>query len=566
MAAPAADGFQSNAPGAPPLSTADPPPRRRLLTPVSAVTTAVTLIALGLRAYVLFRPGLTAVTQYDDGPYLGSAVRLVHGVLPYRGFAFVQPPGITLLMSPAAALSYLTGTSSALIAGRMLTVLAGAASALLGCLLVRHRGLVAVTVTGGILAIYPPAVAAAHTVLLEPWLVLACLGGAVAVFDGDRPAASARRLLWGGAVFGFAGTIKAWAIVPALILLVLCLRDRRRAGGFAAGVAIGFAVPVLPFFLAAPSKFYDSVVVAQLARIGYRVSPWSRLHDLFGLLPDVKWPHSALAWTLTGVLVLAVAGQAAASVLLRRAPPALDWFALLSAAGVFGIFLWPPYFTAHYAAFLAPFLALALALPVSRLAAGTRARLAGHRARSPAGRRPAEQPLAGQPPAGQRAASGLAGRVLGSVATCLAVAGLVVASVLQALPEAESRFPPAPASVISDVIPAGACVLTDQSSYLLLADRFLARSRSCPQMVDSLGTDLALSGGRRPSTGTAEVPAVRAFWRGAFHRAQYVLLTTRNELRIPWTPPLADYFHRSFRAILWTRNFTIYARHPARIQ
>jgi hypothetical protein len=152
------------------------------------------------------------------------------------------------------------------------------------------------------------------------------------------------------------------------------------------------------------------------------------------------------------------------------------------------------------------------------------------------------------------------------VATCLAVAGLVVASVLQALPEAESRFPPAPASVISDVIPAGACVLTDQSSYLLLADRFLARSRSCPQMVDSLGTDLALSGGRRPSTGTAEVPAVRAFWRGAFHRAQYVLLTTRNELRIPWTPPLADYFHRSFRAILWTRNFTIYARHPARIQ
>ena len=29
---------------------------------------------------------------YDDGVYLGAATRLVHGVLPYRDFDFVQPP------------------------------------------------------------------------------------------------------------------------------------------------------------------------------------------------------------------------------------------------------------------------------------------------------------------------------------------------------------------------------------------------------------------------------------------------------------------------------------------
>src|SRR5262249_61315373 len=69
---------------------------------VRAAIIGTALIALALRLWVLFRPGLMSVTQYDDGPYFGSAVRLVHGVLPYRDYALVQPPGITRLMSPAA--------------------------------------------------------------------------------------------------------------------------------------------------------------------------------------------------------------------------------------------------------------------------------------------------------------------------------------------------------------------------------------------------------------------------------------------------------------------------------
>src|SRR5439155_6509003 len=102
------------------------------------------------------------------GPYFGSAVRLVHGALPYRSFVLVQPPGITLVMSPAAALSYVTGTAWGMAVGRILTVLAGTAAVVLGGLLARHRGPVAVIVTCGILAVYPDAVAAAHTVLVEP--------------------------------------------------------------------------------------------------------------------------------------------------------------------------------------------------------------------------------------------------------------------------------------------------------------------------------------------------------------------------------------------------------------
>src|SRR5215470_4518455 len=217
-------------------SPGDAAPARSWGTPgVRAAIIGTGLIALALRLWILFSAGLMSVTQFDDGPYFGSAVRLVHGVLPYRGYAFVQPPGITELMSPAALESYLGGTTWALAIGRLLSVLAGAAAVVLAGFLVRHRGALAVVLAGGILAIYPPSAASSRTVLLEPWLVLFCLAGAVAVFDRDRITASTRRLAWGGVAFGFGGAIKVWAIVPVLVIAALCLPHVLRAAVFAGG-------------------------------------------------------------------------------------------------------------------------------------------------------------------------------------------------------------------------------------------------------------------------------------------------------------------------------------------
>src|SRR5215469_6149349 len=127
------------------------PPRGRpaWLTPVNLAIIVITLVALALRLYYQYaRPGwLFGVNEYDDGPYFGSAVRLVHGSMPYRNFILVQPPGITLLMSPVGLLTYLTGTNWGLAIGRILTLLAGTAGVALGGLLVRHRGLLAVILT-----------------------------------------------------------------------------------------------------------------------------------------------------------------------------------------------------------------------------------------------------------------------------------------------------------------------------------------------------------------------------------------------------------------------------------
>src|SRR5215467_3204914 len=363
------------------------------LSPVNLAIALTTLVALVLRGYLLLRPGLLTVTQYDDGPYFGSAVRLVHGVLPYRDYAFVQPPGITVLMSPVALLTYLTGTAWGLGLARILTVLAGAAAVTLAGLLVRHRGTLAVLLAGGVLALYAPAAGASRTVLLEPWLVLFCLIGAVTVFDGDRVTASTRRLVWGGVLFGFAGAIKAWAIVPVLVVAGLCVRNLRRTAMFVAGVAAGFLVTTLPFAAASPRLFYDDVLVAQLARIGERAPVWHRLQSMIGIPGAGEWTNSTLLTACIALVAFVILAQVAAWLVTRQPMPPLDWFATLSAAVIVAIFLWPAYFASHYSAFLGPFLAIALALPVSRLVAGVQPEARARRQAGPeAGAAPESPP------------------------------------------------------------------------------------------------------------------------------------------------------------------------------
>jgi Glycosyltransferase family 87 len=508
---------------------------------VRAAIISTSLIALTLRLWILFSAGLMSVTQYDDGPYFGSAVRLIHGVLPYRDYAFVQPPGITELMSPAALESYLGGTAWALVIARFLCVFAGTAAVVLAGFLVRHRGALAVMLTGGIIAIYPAAATSARTVLLEPWLVLFCLAGAVAVFDGDRLTSRTRRLLWGGVAFGFGGAIKVWAIVPVLVIVVLCLPQVRRAAVFAGGVAAGFLIPVLPFVIASPSRFYDDVVVAQLARVGTRTAAWKRFNSMLGT-PKVLSPTTVVVLAITVVVVI-IAAHIAASLVTRRPPAPLDWFALVSAALIVVMFVWPPYFAAHYTAFLGPFLALSLALPVARLAEGLTAR-----------RATGDQPGAPDRPAARPATP------------WLATAGLIVLG-LAVLAGAAAQAPPTHSMARFDtpavslrMVPKGSCVLTDSAVYLLIADRFTSAVPGCSQMVDSLGTDLALGDGRRPGSGAGRVPAVSAAWHQAFGTAEWVLLTSKSSVRIPWNPALLAYFHSNFRLAGHANNSTLYVR------
>jgi hypothetical protein len=521
-----------------------PGPSSRLAPEYLAIA-ACTALALGLRLLLLSRPGfLTGVSEYDDGPYFGSAVALLHGVLPYRDFIFVQPPGITLIMLPVAALSKVTGTAAAMTAGRLLTTLVSCAAVVMAGLLVRHRGLLAVLVTSGLVAVYPDGVFTARTVLVEPWLVAFCLAGALAVLDGDHLTASRRRLLAGGLAFGFAGAIEVWAIFPVAVLAAVALPGIRRAATFAAGAAAGFCLPVLPFAALAPRRIYQSLYVAQVApRAGDdRVPVGARLSHMLGVanLPLGAHPRLLLV-TAACLLVAAIAAVVLAGWRLAGGPPpALDRFALLTTALVGLIFLWPDQFHYHFTTFLAPFLALAIALPAARLLDA-----AGRGVRRWPGRPAPARPLR-----------------LGVPAVLLAGLAITVFALNQAAFEARQAMPWAavPARV-DQIIPPGACVATDQVSMLLLANRFSPVQPGCPHMLDGLGSDLAFSGGLKPGTGAAGVPAVQALWREQFSRARFVWLSFNAYRRVAWTPQLRAYLAAHFTPVLrhgW--HDTLYAR------
>jgi hypothetical protein len=123
---------------------------------------------------------------------------------------------------------------------------------------------------------------------------------------------------------------------------------------------------------------------------------------------------------------------------------------------------------------------------------------------------------------------------------------------------------PIPAQ-IDTIIPSGACVVTDQVSVTLAANRFVSNVPGCPQMIDSLGTVLALSNGLKPTTGAAKVPKVAAFWMQTFSHAQYMILTATNGRRIAWTPTLHHYVDANFRLVYESpRKLLVYVRNGLR--
>ena len=536
----AGGGRPATAPG-----TAGPPAVARLraywLAPPGLAMLAATLLALAVRLYTLTRPGyLTGVTEYDDGVYLGGAIRLLQGSLPYHDFAFVQPPGILLLMAPVAVLGKISATTHAMAAARLLTVLASTACVPLAGSLVRYRGVLVTLVTCGLLAIYPDDIATAHTLILEPWLNLFCLLGVCIAFRRGR-LASSRRLLWAGVAIGFAGTVKYWAALPAVLLLAVCLLTGngwagrvRRAGTYTLGVIAGFVVPVLPFFAFAPAAFVHSTLFDQATRANSYVPVSLRLAHLTGLIDVLNGgghfsltagvhslltgsgaaatSNASVGWLPYAVALLGAGVLAIGYLWEPGRPSPLEWYVLATAVATVAAVLGYSAFFYHYPAFAAPWLALSAGCAVGALASG----------------------FAGRP------------QVRRALIGCCAVVVLAVAvfqvSELRGL-RATSVYPD------RALIPAGSCVVSDQISLAIAANRFTAARPGCPDVLDGLAQTLVLSNGVSVQGGAASHPAVVAAWQSILSRADYVWLSPNNARRIPWTPELTSWFAANFRPL-----------------
>ena len=504
------------------------------LTPPGVTILLATVLALGIRLFTLTRPGLlTGVSEYDDGVYLGGAIRLTQGALPYRDFAFVQPPGMLLLMTPAAVVARMTNTVTAMAFARLLTVFASTACVPLAGNLVRHRGTLVTAVTCGILAVYPDDIAAAHTLLLEPWMNLFCLIAASAAFSNGMLARPSR-LAWAGVALGVAVAVKFWAVVPSAILLVLCLivaeQRPRRMRAYLVGLVAGFVVPAVPFVLAAPVTFIRSTLLYQASRVGTFVPVSLRLAHVTGLIDVLNaegklslhsGAHSLFAGSVlayissarTGWLPLALTAVLAAAIAIgymrqRRRLSHLEWFSLATAALAGTLILSYSAFFYHYPASVAPWLALA--------------------------------------------AGGAAGGLTGSprFQRMLVAAFAVVILGVAALQLDEVAPLSAPTSAaVGRLIPKGACVVTDVTPLTISANRFASLRPGCPDIIDSLATTLVLSHGVSVQGGAANSRYVVAAWQSILSRAEYVWLSPGNARRIPWTHELSSWFRQNFRPV-----------------
>jgi alpha-1,2-mannosyltransferase len=503
-------------------------------TPTGVAMGIATLLALAIRLYTLSRPGyLTGVTEYDDGVYLGGVIRLTEGALPYRGFAFVQPPGILLLMTPVALVAKLSTATYAMAFARVLTALASTACVPLAGSLMRHRGALATLVTCGVLAIYPDDVTTAHTLILEPWMNLCLLIGACFAFR-DGQLSQPGRLLWAGIAIGFAGAVKYWAAVPAAVLLAALAfaahPDRiRRLGRYLGGLAAGFLVPVLPFALDAPAAFVRSTLIDQAARQGSYVPLSMRLAHVTGLIDILNGQgnlslnagtnslfasggaaataSTSAGWLPLAATVAAVGVLFACYALRPYGLSAVECFALVTAvAAIVAIMAYSAFFY-HYPDFAAPWLALSVG--------GAASVLSG----------------IGEP-AARRTIAGIIGLIVITV-------GGFQAHELSGL-RAPDIYPD------QAVIPPGSCVLTDEISMAVAANRFTAARPGCPDILDSLAQTLVLSEGVSVQGGAASLPRVVAAWQSLLGEAGYVWLSPTDARRIPWTPELSSWFSAHF--------------------
>lgn len=236
--------------------------RRNPLAPVLMVLAIVMRVHAsgGLR-------GLASnVLGNDPGVYFGAAAGLVHGLMPYRDFTLVHPPGSAVFLAPFAWLGEHIGDQHAFATARAAFILLGAINTLLVYLVASRVGRVAAISAAAFYCVLPGPIWVERTTYLEAPMLTATLV-ALLVY-GLKPPVLRRWLIVAGIVFGIAITFKLWAAVPFLVIAIgFGFRHSIRAALiFLASTAATAAVIMLPFFIAAPSQMIHRLIFDQIGR------------------------------------------------------------------------------------------------------------------------------------------------------------------------------------------------------------------------------------------------------------------------------------------------------------
>ena len=467
---------------------------------------------------------LRGVTEYDDGVYYGSSVMLLHGLLPYRSFVDVQPPGIVVATVPFALLGRLTSTATGFEWARIFIILVSMANLALVGRLLRQRPTIALIAGLAVFGFYEDTLVAEHTVLLEPLLIFFTLLGFTLVFGDTERVGTSTRWLLAGLMFGAATSVKLWGILPLAVVAVLALRSGRSgASRLLAGAVVGFGVICLPFFASAPWNFFHEVVVDQAVRQRSGEALATRLALLLGAnsasrLPGAVW---ALGWV---GLAAVVAGSIVLAGRRRPRPPLtqLDICAMACMALVLISLIGSPQFFPHYGAFLAPFLGLVVSATVVRML-----------------------PL---------------GRVVVAAVVLVGAVAFTVHSMVEVTPTAA----PSMTAALDRAFPPGTCLLSRNNSELLLANRFSLTEPGCPHVVDWFGSEFQDADGSAADRADATNTRVQDDWLAWLHQSNGLILDQPPGDEPDFGEAVRSYIGTRFRAVASVPGLgTIYRRDRA---
>ena len=460
---------------------------------------------------------------YDDGVHVGTALRLTELAMPYRDYVFLHPPGIAVVLAPVALIGRVTSEQWALVLARLLTALVVVANVALVGYLLRKRGAGAMLVAGLILALWPLAPHATHSVMIEPFAGFFILLAMVSMFRGDEIAGN-RRLIVAGALMGIALSLKLVAVLPILALSAVCLRRfRSQFSRIVLGMTISLSILMVPFILLSPANFIREVIITQSQRKPVLPSGQSvpvRLATIFGFesYPSSRSVGIFAMW----FAVLLVVVVTLTFVARRKRITSFDVAVLLGSIFTVGFELRTPEVFSHYPYPSTIFLAMLLAV-----CAGEGARALGRLIDS--------------------AGIGNWQSTISIIGATLVVMAALSVAMPRSMAESDGLLEKSidPSSWIRSVIPAGSCVVFDVPTLAVVGDRLLADS-SCPDLIDPFGLWLDEGDHFSANQAKSKPPELVDTWEGYLREADFVIMSVDYSNFIPWTPDLRAEFNRNF--------------------
>jgi alpha-1,2-mannosyltransferase len=326
------------------VSLAKPPLATRL--PGVALALLIGAAAYVARLVPVVRGGgLRGMNSYDGSVYYAAAAGLAHGLLPYRDFLFLHPPGIVLALVPFAALGRVIGDPSGIEVATLAWFGIGALNAVLVNRILRPLGVLAALVGGLFYAVFYPAVFIERTPLLEAPAATVTLVALLLLTRAPKAEPIATRvILMAGALLGVSAGFKIWGVVVLVAVFgwTWVTYGARRGFLLLTGAAIGATIVCLPFFAAAPGSMWRMVVIDQLGRPRSRSGLGRRLIDMVGLTTL----HAGLV-----AVALAIAVAVAGCVLAVRSRPGRLAVVVLLASSA--MLLSTPSWFIHYAGLIA---------------------------------------------------------------------------------------------------------------------------------------------------------------------------------------------------------------------